>query len=144
MKSQKFVLALVILLNSFALMAQERVREERPYIVHDKTNKITRVEVRKDVKGTQNVIQISASNASGGANIATRSAALAAAEITSVNIITGSYNQTREISKTSRGMSLELLDVVFPCRVRVTITDQVLDIEIKEPGYWKVTVGMVN
>lgn len=51
---------------------------------------------------------------------------------------------TREISKTSRGMSMQLLDVVFPLRVRVTITDQFPDFEIKEAGFWKVSVGLIN
>lgn len=58
-------------------------------------------------------------------------------EITSINIINGNYNMTREISKTSRRMSMRLLDVVFPCRNRVTITDQFLDIEIKEAVFGK-------
>ena len=144
MKSLKFFLAIFITISSFTLVAQEKVKAEKPFIVHDKTSKISRVDIRKDAKGVDNVIQIDATNASGGANMASRSTGLASAEITGVNIIDGSYNQTREVSKTSRGMSMQLLDVVFPCRVRVTISDQFLDIEIKEAGFWKVTVALIN
>jgi hypothetical protein len=144
MKASKCLLAVILTLSSFSLLAQEKVRAEKLFIVHDKTSKISRVEVRKDVKGAQNVIQIDATNASGGANMASRSMALASAEITGINIITGSFNMTREISKTSRGMSMQLLDVVFPCRVRISITDQFLDVEIKEAGFWKVTVALIN
>lgn len=126
-------------------MAQEKkVRVEKPYTVHDKTSKVSRVDIRKDEKGAQNIIQIDATNSSGGANMATRSMGMASAEISNVNVISGSYNMTREVSKTSRGMSMQLLDVVFPCRVRVTITDQFIDFEIKEPGFWKVAIGLIN
>jgi len=86
--------------SSLTLFAQEKkVKVEKPFIVHDKTSKISRVDIRKDAKEAENVIQIDATNASGGANIASRSMGLASAEITSINIINGSYNMTREIPK---------------------------------------------
>ncbi len=145
MKALTLITTVFLSLSSLALVAQEKkVKVEKPFIVHDKTSKISRVDIRKDTKGAENIIQIDATNASGGANMASRSMGLASAEITSVNIINGSYNMTREISKTSRGMSMQLLDVVFPLRVRVTITDQFLDFEIKEAGFWKVSVGLIN
>lgn len=145
MKSLKFFIAIFLALNSFALIAQEKkVRAEKPFVVHDKTSKISRVDIRKDTKGVDNVIQIDATNASGGANMASSAMGLAAADITAVSIINGSYNQTRQVSKTSRGMSIQLLDVAFPCRVRITISDQFLDVEIKEAGFWKVAVGLIN
>ena len=145
MKSLKLLTVFFLAFSTLTLVAQEKkVKVERPYLVHDKTSKISRVDIRKDMKGAENVIQIDATNASGGANMASRTMGLASAEITSINIINGSYNMTREISKTSRGMSMQLLDVVFPCRIRVSITDQFLDFEIKEAGFWKVSVGLIN
>lgn len=71
-------------------------------------------------------------------------AALPPAVIGNVNIVNGSYDQTRELSRTPRGISLQLLDVVFPCRVRLTISDQFVDAEIKEAGFWKVAIAFAN
>lgn len=144
MKRVKYFLAILVALNSFAVSAQEKVKAEKPFVVHDKTSKISRVDIRRDTKGTQNIIQIDATNSSGGANMASSSMGMAAADITGFNVINGSYNMTRQVSKSSRGMSVQLLDVIFPCRVRVTISDQFLDVEIKEPGFWKVVVGLIN
>ena len=66
------------------------------------------------------------------------------AEITNVNIVNGSYDQTRPVSKSARGMSMQLFDVTFPCRLRITISDQFVDVEVKEPGFWKVAIALAN
>ena len=138
---------------SLAVFAQDKsentekkgkAKPEKPYIVHDKSFKVVRVDVRKDLKGEENVIQIDASNASGGTGMLSTQTTLAPAVITNVNIVTGAYNQTRELAKTSRGMTLQLLDVRFPCRVRITVSDQFVDVEVKEPGFWKVAIGLAN
>ncbi|SKB86484.1 hypothetical protein [Daejeonella lutea] len=123
---------------------KEKIKAVKPYIVHDKSFKVTRVDVRKDMKGAKNVIQIDASNSAGGTGIMATQTVLPPAVITNVNIVNGSYNQTRDMAKTARGMSLQLLDVVFPCRIRVSILDQMVDVEITEPGFWKVTIALAN
>jgi hypothetical protein len=153
MKKLKFVIVLTLACISLTVVAQEaaeqpakkeKVKVERPFMVHDKSVKVTRVDVRKDLKGAENVIQIDALNSAGGAGRITSNTPLPPAVITNVQIVQGSYNQTRELGSTSRGMSLQLLDVVFPCRVRVTISDQFVDVEIKEAGFWKVAVSLAN
>jgi hypothetical protein len=153
MKKVKFVIVLMLACFSLTVVGQdaaekpakkEKVKVEKPFTVHDKSTKVTRVDVRKDLKGVENVIQIDALNSAGGAGLITSSTPLPPAEITNVNIVQGSYNQTRELGKTPRGMSMQLLDVVFPCRVRVTISDQFVDVEIKEAGFWKVAVSLAN
>lgn len=123
---------------------KEKVKAVKAFTVHDKSFKVTRVDVRKDVKGAENVIQIDATNSAGGTGLLATQGALPPAVITNINIVNGSFNQTRELSKTPRGMSLQLLDVVFPCRVRLTISDQFIDVEIKEAGFWKVAIALAN
>jgi hypothetical protein len=125
-------------------VSKEKVNGDRPFIVHDRSSKVSRVDIRKDLKGVESIIQIEAVNASGGSNLASSSRALGSAVISSVNIVSGSYNQTRELSRTARGMSLQLLDVVYPCRIRINVTDQHAEIEIKEPGFWKISLGLTN
>lgn len=153
MKTFKLILLLMLSSAMFGAYAQdtiakaekkEKVKAVKPFIVHDKSFKVTRVDVRKDVKGAKNVIQIDASNSAGGTGIISTQSVLPPAVITNVNIVNGSYNQTRDMAKTARGMSLQLLDVVFPCRVRITILDQFVDVEITEPGFWKVAVALAN
>ncbi|MEJ7692611.1 hypothetical protein [Daejeonella sp.] len=152
MKTLKLILTLSLLSSAFFVYAQDtaeksekkqKIKVEKPFTIHDKSFRVVRVDVRKDLKGAQNVIQIDATNAAGGTGTLTQ-ATLPPAVITNVNIVNGSYNQTRELGKTPRGMSLQLLDVVFPCRVRLTISDQFVDVEIKEAGFWKVAVGLAK
>ncbi len=153
MKALKLFIALVLTFSGVVVIAQEKtekagksekVRAEKPFIIHDRSNKVSRVDVRKDSKGVENIIQIDATNASGGVSLASTNVSLSPAVINSVNVVMGNYNQTRELSKTARGMSMQLLDVVFPCRIRINVSDQNVDIEIKEPGFWKVSLGLTN
>jgi len=39
---------------------------------------------------------------------------------------------------------MQLFDVTFPCRLRITISDQFVDVEVKEPGFWKVAIALAN
>jgi hypothetical protein len=64
------------------------------------------------------------------------------ADITNILATVGSYNKIQEISKTGRGHTLQLQQVVFPLKVRITISNQVLEVLFKEEGFWKITVGM--
>ncbi len=153
MRTLKLTIVLMLTCSFCAVFAQdntekpgkkEKVKAEKPYIIHDKSFKVTRVDVRRDLKGADDVIQIDATNAAGGTGMISTHATLPPAVITNVNIVNGSYNQTRELAKTPRGMSLQLLDVVFPCRVRLTISGQYVDVEIKESGFWKVIIGLAN
>jgi hypothetical protein len=64
------------------------------------------------------------------------------ADITNILATIGSYNKIQEISKTGRGHTLQLQQVEFPLKVRITISNQVLEVLFKEEGFWKITVGM--
>ena len=145
MKSLKFFLIALITMSSLAVSGQPKakVKTEKPFTVHERGQYMTKVDVRKEVKGTENIIQIEALNVSGGSALI-RGGILPGADITAISPVQGSYNMTREISKSGRGMTLQLLDVIFPFRVRLTISGQVLDLEIREAGFWKVAVGMTQ
>jgi hypothetical protein len=36
------------------------------------------------------------------------------------------------------------MDVIYPVRLRMTISNQILDVEIKEAGFWKIAVGLTQ
>ncbi|MES3016907.1 MAG: hypothetical protein V4721_03965 [Bacteroidota bacterium] len=152
MKTFKLLLSLILMSSTLCVFAQdvekpgkkEKVKAEKPFTVYDKSFRVTRVDVRKDTKGAENVIQIDAANAAGGTAMMSTQTLLPPATISNIVIVTGNYNQTRELGKTPRGVSLQLLDVVFPFRARLTISDQYVDVEIREAGFWKIGVALAN
>jgi hypothetical protein len=145
MKLSTFPVIILMIMSSLIVAAQPKgkVEAEKLFAVHERGQYMTKVEVRKEVKGTENIVQIEALNVSGGSALI-RGEILPGADISTISPVQGSYNMTRQISKSGRGMTLQLLDVIFPFRVRVTISDQVLDLEIKEAGFWKVSVGLTQ
>jgi hypothetical protein len=112
-------------------------------MIYEKGQYMTKVDVRKELRGTENTVQIDALNVSGGSGLI-KGEVLPGAEISQVLAIIGNYNLTRQISKSGRGESIQLMDVVYPLRLRITISNQVLDVEMKEAGFWKISVGLTQ
>ena len=143
MKILKCLLIALFAFPSLSVMAQSKVKPEKQYMVFEKGQYMSRVDVRKDLRGAENIVQIEAVNVSGGSALL-KGAILPGAEISSAIATQGSYNMTRQLSKSGRGETLQLLDVIFPVRLRITISEQVLDVEIKEAGFWKIMVGLTQ
>lgn len=143
MKILKCLLIALFAFPSLSVMAQSKVKPEKQFIVYEKGPFMSKVDVRKDLRGAENIVQIEALNVSGGSALL-KGAILPGAEISSAIATQGSYNMTRQLSKSGRGETLQLLDVIFPVRLRITISEQVLDVEIKEAGFWKIMVGLTQ
>ena len=146
MKIFKSLCIAVIVCLSLCVQAQKKERPEKPvkqFTIYEKGQYMTKVDVRKELRGTENSVQIEALNASGGSGLI-RGEVLPGAEISEVLATAGNYNLTRQISKSGRGESIQLMDVVYPLRLRITISNQILDVEIKEAGFWKISVGMIQ
>lgn len=150
---KSIVLCLFILSVGFA-QAQSKAKAERPYIIHERGQHMTKLSIIKDLRGIGNTIQIDALNLSGGTLRIVgeqktgvnyqigHTEEMPGADITEVTAFLGSYNALREVSKSGRGETIQLTQVVFPVKLRITISQQVLEVEIKEEGYWKISVGM--
>lgn len=139
-------LLMILMISSFTLgvsaqKAPKAPKPEKPFKINERGMLMTKVDVRQEEKGTENIIQIEALNVSGGTALV-RGPILPGAEITDVMATQGSYNMTRQISKTGRGETIQILNVVFPVRLRVTVSNQILDVEIKEEGFWKIAIGV--
>ena len=146
MKIFKFPFIALIVCLSVSVHAQKKERPEKPvkqFTIYEKGQYMTKVDVRKELRGTENSVQIEALNVSGGSGLI-RGQVLPGAEISQVLAIVGNYNLTRQISKSGRGESIQLMDVVYPLRLRMIISNQVLDVEIKEAGFWKIAVGLTQ
>jgi hypothetical protein len=139
----KTILSALITLSVFGVNAQTKSKAERPYTILEKGQHMTRVNIIKDLRGKENTVQIEAMNASGGTP-RIQGPDMAPADITNILVTVGSYNRIQEVSKTGRGEVVQIQMVEFPLKVRVTISNQVLEVMIREEGFWKITVGMTQ
>jgi len=141
MKNFKFILIALLAFMAFSGNAQPKAKAERPYTILEKGQHMTRLSIIQDMRGKENTVQIEALNASGG-TMRLEGPDMLGAAITNILATIGSYNKIQEISKSGRGQTVQLQEVVFPLRVRITISNQVLEVNIKEEGFWKISVGM--
>ncbi|MDP2412882.1 hypothetical protein [Daejeonella sp.] len=141
MKNLKIMLIVLFALSVFSVNAQPKPKEERPYTILERGQHMTRLNIIKDVRAKENTVQIEAVNASGG-TLRVQGPEMLGADITDVLATLGNYNKIQEISKSGRGETIQLQQVVFPLKVRITISNQVLEVMFREEGFWKITVGM--
>lgn len=141
MKNLKIILISLFALSIFSVNAQPKSKEEKPYSILERGQHMTRLNIIKDVRAKENTVQIEAVNASGG-TLRVQGPEMLGADITDVLATVGNYNKVQEISKSGRGETIQLQQVVFPLKVRITISNQILEVMIREEGFWKISVGM--
>ncbi|MDP3468751.1 MAG: hypothetical protein Q8S11_10485 [Daejeonella sp.] len=141
MKNFKIALFALFTFASISVNAQPKPKAERPYTILERGQHMTRLSIIKDIRAEENTVQIEAVNASGGTP-RIEGPDMAGADITNILATVGSYNKIQEISKTGRGEVVQIQQVQFPFKVRITISNQVLEVMFKEEGFWKITVGM--
>jgi hypothetical protein len=145
MKNFKIVLLLAAILSSLSIQAQEKVKPPKPekqYIVHEKGRQVTRLDVRRNTKAKANIVLIETQSITGGSATLLQGD-VPTVEITSMDVVFGSYGSKREISRTGRAVTLQLSDVVYPLRLRFTLAERpVVEIELKEAGTWNITAGV--
>jgi hypothetical protein len=152
MKSVNYLFFALMTLYSFTAGAQSKGKTKSGdgYTIYEKGSYMAYVEVRKDIKGLNNVVQIQAMNVSGGSGTITMPGSskvesggiLPGADITDISLVQGRYNSVRDVMKTPKSVTKKLIDVEYPLRIRVNISQQILDVELKEPGSWNVLVRM--
>ncbi|MFA6946493.1 MAG: hypothetical protein WC220_11390 [Pedobacter sp.] len=138
---KNFKIILITLIGFTAISSSAQSKSERPYTIIERGQHMIRVSVIKDTRGKENTVQIEALNASGG-TLRLEGPEMLGADITAALATVGSYNSMNEVTKSGRGEVVQLRQVVFPLRVRITISQQILEVEIREPGFWKISVGM--
>ncbi len=141
MKNFKITLIALFSFICVFVNAQPKPKVERPYTIFERGQHMTKLNIIKNMRGKENTVQIEALNASGGTP-RIEGPEMPGADITDVLATVGSYNKIQEISKSGRGETIQLQQVAFPLKVRITISNQVLEVELKEEGFWKISVGM--
>jgi hypothetical protein len=112
-------------------------------IIYERGAKVSRADIRRDETSKEPIIEIEALNISGGSiSLSKRNPVLPPAEISSIISINGSYVLSRDMRKSGRGVVVQLLNVVYPYRTRLTISEQILEFELRQPGYWKILIGI--
>lgn len=160
MKTLKFFLISLFCLYALGSTAQDKTyaakekkdksaKAEMGYKIIEKGAMLSKVTFRQDKKAAGNVIEIEAVNISGGSvslgNYSSGGGAvLPPATITDIISMTGNYLSTRDVSKSGRGVVMQLVDVQYPYRGRITVSEQVLEFEINEPGFWKISVAVTQ
>lgn len=144
MKNLKLVFLLIAALSSFSVQAQEKEKSkpEKQYVVYERSRQITRLDIRRNAKATANVVEIETQSVTGGSATLLQGD-VPTVEITSMEVVAGSYGRKNEVSRTGRAVKLQLLDVVYPLRLRLTIADRpLLELELKQPGTWIIGAGV--
>ncbi len=145
MKSFKLLLLLAITLPFLSTQAQEKAKlpnAEKQYIVHERARQITRLDIRKNNKAKENVVQIETQSVTGGSATLLKGD-VPTVEITTMEAVVGSFGRRNEVLRTGRSVVLRLSDVVYPLRLRLTFSDRpVLEVEFKEPGTWFMVAGI--
>jgi len=156
MKNFKIMMIALIALVVFSVNAQSDPKPESPYTILERGQYMTKVNIIKNLRGKGNTVQIDANNLTGGTTRIVGSEVAGAdyqvgyleempgADITEVVAFLGSYNALREVNKSGRGETIQLTQAAFPLKLRITISNQVLEVLIKEEGNWKISVGMTK
>ena len=160
MKPMKCFLISLLALSFLGAAAQDKptlakadqsktAKTEKAFSIIEKGSLITKSSIRQDKKASGNVIEIEALNISGGSvslgNFSSGAGAvLPPATITEITSIAGNYLTTRDVSKSGRGVVMQLVDVNFPYRGRIIVSEQFFEFEIKEPGFWKISLAVTQ
>jgi hypothetical protein len=156
MKNFKIMMIALIALAVFSVKAQSKPKPENPYTILERGQHMTKVNIIKNLRGKGNSVQIDANNLTGGTTrLVTKGVAveenqightedMPSADIAEIQPLLGNYGVVREVSKFGRGESILLTEAVFPLKLRITISNQILEVLIKEEGNWKISVGMAK
>lgn len=112
----------------------------KPFTIHNRTNHIAKVEVRKG-KESSRTIMIEVASTSGGIPNMNGSAS-PKIDITEIILAKGNYTQVQHVSSTTKGSIKKLMDVTFPFRARIRFGTQEVDLEIQEEGNWNAIIGL--
>lgn len=146
-------------LSTFTAIGQEKTsaakadkdkpaKADKGYEIVEKGSLLTKAVFRQDKKAAGNIIEIEALNISGGSVSLGNSggqlskAVMPPATVSDILSLRGNYLSRRDVSKSGRGVVLQLVDVNYPFRGRITVSEQILEFEISEPGFWKISIAV--
>lgn len=136
---------IILLAVTFSCAFHSSLTEDQSVVIYERSTKITRADIRRDATSQENTIEIEALNITGGSiSLQRQNPVHPPAEISSIISINGSYLMSRDLRKSGRGVVMQLLNVVYPYRGRLTISEEIFEFEIRQPGYWKINIALAQ
>jgi hypothetical protein len=108
---------------------------EKPWIIHNKTPDVSRVDVTHSGQTALNEIVLSIESTSGGATTLT---SIPKITITDITILSGQYMNRVDNKNLPKTFIATLKDVRFPFRARFSMGSDLLEMEFLENGTYKV------
>ena len=117
---------------------------ERPFLVHNQSSQISRIEVRKSTEEDLNSISVELVN-SGGSLPAFGASSLGQKSIlTDVTLLSGKYMKKVNSNDGTKVASFKLLEVEFPIKARYRLGIHEFTVEILEEGDWVIEAFLNN
>lgn len=116
---------------------------EKPYTVYSRSIRIIKIDITRNLKEKNNAIVVEVQNTTGGA-VGIASGPQPKPELTDLTLEKGNYGVITRALSGPKSTTRQLSQVDFPFRALFKFGDQEADIEISEPGYWKIFVNMNN
>jgi len=113
---------------------------EKPYIVHNATTGVSRVEISK-IGNADKTITVSVTMLAGGGNLGTRDNKTAVT-MTDVQVIRGVFIYKSSSTISNKDVTI-FRGVDFPFRARFYFGSASVDVEIFEAGEWDITVPIL-
>lgn len=115
----------------------------KPYTIHSRSIKIIKIDISRNLKEKNNAIVVEVRNTTGGV-VGIYSGPQPKPELTDLTLEKGNYGIITNSLSGAKSTTRQLGQVDFPFRALFKFGDQQADIEISEPGYWKIFVNMNN
>jgi hypothetical protein len=116
---------------------------EKPYIIHSRSIRIIKIDISRNVREKNNAIIVEVQNTTGG-TVGINTGPQPKPELTDLTLEKGNYGLINKALSGPKSTTRQLSQVDFPFRALFKFGDQEADIEIFEPGYWKIFVNMNN
>lgn len=116
---------------------------EKPYIIYSRSSQIAKINISKNAKDNANIIIIEVQNTTAGTS-SLSSGIQPKPVITDISLRRGNFLQTSQGVAGPKSTVQQLNKVDFPFRAVFRFGNQETDIEILEPGNWKIFVNLNN
>lgn len=115
-------------------------RYEKPWIVHSRTASVSKVEVEYTADKV-NRVKIIITNTTGGVKGAS-GFEMAQYKLDNVQLIKGYYERITNLETHYKSTESSLMEVAYPLRVKLNMTREEVEVELLEPGSYKISISI--
>ena len=116
---------------------------ENPYIIHNYSSDVGRVEINRMTGGKQSSITLTVESLVGGGSIYASTNKSQLTGMTNLEVSRGSYMSKSTNTMTNKDVTT-FQGVVFPFRAKFSFGNSMVEIELLQEGDWNITVPINN